>query len=59
VKAATKELTIQRIDQSEDHAELRAIVVVNNDEGANRLMSSLREKLPHLEISYVDSDSLY
>lgn len=59
VKASTKKLTIQRLDQSEDHAELRAIVAVGNDEEATRLMSVLREKLPHLEISYVDSDSLF
>ncbi len=59
VRTTTKELTIQRLDHVGDHAELRAIVAVNNDEEANRLMSSLRAKLPHLQVSYLDADSLY
>jgi hypothetical protein len=58
VKATTKDLTIKRVDQSGSHAELRAIVSVGNQEEADRLMSMLRDKLPDLEVSYMDAKNL-
>ena len=58
MRATTKDLTIKRVDHTGSHAELRAIVSVDNQEEADRLMLSLREKLPDLEVSYMDAKNL-
>ncbi len=55
---ATKSLTIQRFDLEEGQVQFRANVSMQSPDETTALMSNLQSKLPKLQVSYVNLDSL-
>lgn len=58
LKTLTRSLTIQRFDLEGDHVQFRANVTVSTPDETSALMSSLREKFPDYQLSYVNLDTL-
>lgn len=58
LKSLTHGLTIQRFDLEDGQVQFRANVSLSTPEETTELMSSLREKFPQYQLSYVNLDTL-
>ena len=58
LKETTKSLTIQRFDLEEGQVQFRANVSLKSPDETTALMFALQTKLPQLQVSYVNLDSL-
>lgn len=58
LKRLAGELTVQRFDLDDGQVQFRASIAAAGPEETTKLMTSLRDEFPQLQISYVNLDSL-
>jgi hypothetical protein len=58
VQEVAQRISFRRLDHEDDRVSLRAVIAVDETAGPTRVVEALKERLPSLQISYVDTEEI-